>query len=185
MFALIAEKAWEDEKKAFLDTIAEDKREEIEAILDKNPEKMEDIKLWTKILTSSIEAGGGTVTGIKQPDEQIGRRSPSGKAPMIPKQQYEKDSDARQWISDLYSIIKDPSKTRQEKQEANKMIDELMLSMIKGLNVSKRKHGRMFGDWQVNECPKCRKLIKMPRGIEFDRCPCGWKLWSRESVVTP
>lgn len=184
MFGLIAEQEWTQQKEEFLKTIAEDKREGIEAMLDKNPEKLNDIKLWTEILTSSIEQAGGTVVGIKKP-EQTEKRKPSGRVPMIPKQQYEKDSDAKDWISGLYEVLKDPSKTKQEKREANRMVDELFMSIIKGFNVAKRRTGRRFGDWQLWECPSCRRVIKQPRGLEPDNCPaCGWKLWSREAVIT-
>jgi len=76
------------------------------------------------------------------------------------------------------------SRTEAEKNEANRMIDELFLEMIKGLNVAKQKTGRRFGDWQTWTCPQCKKQILQPRGLPTDSCPdCGWSQYTKGAVV--
>lgn len=175
-----------DEVEEFVSQASEDKQEELRKnfqfdiedpdSLNRARDKLANAKMWTNILKSAVEVGGGKVTGTK--------RAPSGKSTMA-SPSGGMNAGMKQWIDTIYGTLKDPSKTPQEKAEANLMADQMVMEMIKGMNIAKQRGGRRFSDWQVFECPRCRKKIIQPRGIPAEECPsCGWKLYARDAVVS-
>lgn len=71
-------------------------------------------------------------------------------------------------IDELYGIMADPTKTQLEKDEANKRVDKLFMSLIKGA-----KKAQKVPYLAITKCPACGFLI--PKG-KASSCPdCGWK----------
>ena len=164
----------DQEKRAEMSKILGDVDPEDPFTLDQAVEKLQNARIWSGFIKDAIEQSGGRVTGIS-------RRAPSGKATIQRSQKTGKD-DFKSYIDELYNIKKDPSRTVREKEEADRMLDELFMEVIKGINVAKRRTGRGLAEFQVNECPRCKNLIQMPLGETFDKCiVCGWELWSKEA----
>ena len=181
---------FETEKNQFLDLVQdESKRQELEEKFnyiddlgeidvdqfERAKDRLSDAKLWSGWIAQGIEQSGGRITGIGKP---------SGKA-VIRREPYSSGDksvdDAKQYIDELYAIKRNPSKTEDEKMQADKLLDELFMSVIKGINVAKRRTGRGLGNYQINECPSCHQLIQSPLGVPFNSCPsCGWKLYSNQ-----
>lgn len=191
---LSAEKAWrddvqkfEDERDAFLDLAKdEQKRAEMSKTFefeDGDPdsfesakERLANAKIWSGFIEDAITQHGGTVTG--------GSLRPRGKASLPPSNNSGDADNFKQYIDELYEIKRDPSRSATEKQNADRMLDELFLEVIKGVNVARRRTGRGFADYQVNECPRCGALNQLPRGQNFERCAaCGWTLYTRDAPV--
>ena len=166
-------KSFEKERDDFLNLAEDaDKREEMSDMFafesdnpesfEKAKEKLGDAKIWSGYIQSAIEQAGGTVTGINQ-------RAPSGKAP-VRRDVGNSENNFKDYIDELYSIKRDPSKTINQKEKADRMLDELFMEVIKGVNVSRRRIGSGLPDYQVNQCPRCGVLRQSPRGQVFDRC---------------
>jgi hypothetical protein len=193
--SLSAEKEFEtslakynEEREEFLSLVDDpDKRAEMEKILgevdpedafmlDVAVEKLNNAKMFSTWIRQAVEQSGGRVTGL---------RAPSGKARIIPQRQSQKtgaNDDFKAYIDSLYEIKKDPSRTVREKEEADLMLDELFMEVIKGINVARRRTGRSLPELQVNQCPRCQNLIQMSLGEPFDKCfVCGWELYSKEA----
>lgn len=194
MLALTAEaeyqkevQKFEAEKEDFLDLCKdEDKRQELVQRFDfdeNNPdsferakERLSDAKLWSSWIQQAVEGSGGHVTG-----GSVNRR-PSGKASIRRNDNNSVDSNFKTYVDELYAIKRNPAKTEDEKMEADRMLDEMFLEVIKGVNVSRRARGRGLPSMQVNQCPQCQRLIQSPRGHVFDECPeCGWTLYSKDA----
>lgn len=175
---------FESEKNAFLDLCKdESKRSEIESTFDYNPENPESLerakerlaqaKIWSGFIQDAVTQEGGRVSG--------GYVKPKGKA-TINRNVDSAEGNFKDYIDELYSIKRNASRTPEEKQKADRMLDQLFMEVIKGVNVSRRSKGKGLPSMQVNQCPQCGELVQMPRGHVFDECPeCGWRLYSKDA----
>ena len=173
IIALQAEKDFRSELAEFLSQLDDDeKRDEIKAMIGEDPERLENAKIMSRILEQAIVSGGGRVTG---------RRKPSGKASLPPKDTGLLDG-YKAYVDTLYSTLRDPSKSDLEKETANSMLDQLFFEMVKGLRVAKGKYGHAIAPYQVMECPNCQMLLTGERGEEIDYCPsCGWQKYVKSA----
>jgi hypothetical protein len=167
IIGLQAEKDFRNELDEFLSQVDnEDKKAQIRAMIDNDPDRLENAKMMTSILEQAIMAGGGRVTG---------RRAPSGKASLATNNSGISD-DFKTYVDTLYATLRDPTKSDLEKESTNQMLDQLFGEMVKGLRVAKGKYGHATESYQVMECPNCRLLLTGQSGAEIDYCPsCGWQ----------
>lgn len=169
------EEKFQDELEEFLNLAQDDeKREEMRTMIGNDKEKLANAKIWSNIIKSAVEQGGGTITGV--PQRRKGKASlPQGNEGSV--------DNYKDYIDELYAIKRDPSRSPKEKQEADHMLDELFMQVIKGINVSRRTHGGAgLASYQINECPSCGALNSMPRGQIFDKClACGWELYTKDA----
>lgn len=169
------EEQFKDELEEFLNLADdEEKREEMRKIIGNDPEKLNNAKLWSMFIKTGAEQGGATITGVPQ-------RKPKGKAG-LPAAPTGDAANFKDYIDELYGIKRDPSKTDAEKANADRLLDELFMEVIKGINVARRRTGHSLANYQVNQCPECGALSQSPAGMEFENCPaCGWTLFAKDA----
>jgi len=200
--ATIVLKAFEDDKKEFLDQIKDEKkRKSAEEIIGDDPTKLEDTKRWFAILKGAYEKTGVKVEGTKpegkddktgtknenseKPDgkkdddkdenpEDVGVVPPSGVAG-LPTTTGTKDSQLR-IIDELFKVLNNPAQdpaTMKAKDEANKKIDAWYKKLYEGRKKG-ASEGRTDYGYAMTMCPKCNKIIMGRRDEEIRSCPhCG------------
>jgi len=171
--SLLAMREFEGDKSKLLEVVPEDRKEELEEFID-TPEKLETLrKIYSaeeeETETRTAPAGKATL-GIKTRTETPSFGVERGYSdPMIQK------------ISDLYDVIGSNKSSVEDKQKAERTLDNLYLEMRKGLRDRKTKaeldyvypkKGR-YG-WT---CQSCGKMVQSNSRAETGiPCPhCGYR----------
>lgn len=194
-----ATKQFENEKDTFLSLIPdEDKRNELNEKIGDDPTVLNQYKMMSSFLTDTLERAGVKVTGKPENDDgndedneneeenesddvdESGdedvednddgeEATPAGRA-KLPSDNTPVGADTyKAYVDELYEILKDPTKTPQEKQIADKQVNELFGEMLNGIKAT----GQLPRLPPVSECPNCGYILSNP---ETETCPrCGWK----------
>jgi len=200
-------KEFETDKKKLLDQVKDEKkREGINKFIGDDPEKLEQVKLWTNVFTAALSEGNVKVEGKPKPD---GKPDPESKDTKDPKDDKDKDgkkpeiegdknpedietpppkgivglpkadskyASGRRIIDELYETLADPTKSASEKERANQKIGVMLTSMMKGRKKAREMGKGGYQHFEFRKCPDCGYLIQGPKG-GTDECPsCGWKL---------
>jgi len=199
--ATIALKAFEDNKKDLLELVKDEKKKKsIEKFIGDDPEKLEQVRLWTTVLTKGLEEGGVTVEGKESKEEN--ETKTNDKEPTKKDETPEKTDDVKddnpddvetpppkgvvglptatgtkasqeRIIDDLFKILDNPDqdpKTMMAKEEANKRINVFYRSLLEGRRKG-IKEGREKYGFSMTMCPKCSKMIMGRRDEEITKCP--------------
>jgi DNA-directed RNA polymerase subunit RPC12/RpoP len=170
--SLIALKEFEGDKQKLLELVPEDRKEELEEFVD-SPQKLETLR---KIYSAE--------------EEETSTRAPAGKATLPVKMGSETPSfDVEkgysdpwiQKISDLYNVIGSPKSSAEDKQKAERVLDNLYLEMRKGLKERKNQaqldyiypRKARYG-WNCQGCGRTNQTNSRPEtGIACVHC--GYK----------
>lgn len=172
----IALKEFEVQKNKLLSTIKNDERREwTSKYIGGDPERLKQVKAFSILIGKAIDVGK------EIPDSGTGVGSGVGATvPDIPSEGTLVDSrkaQARKVIADLYRIQADPTKTQMERDEADRRINGLFMSFIKGAKQAQIQ-GR-FPTFSTILCQACGQVIPVERGRSENapiECPdCGWK----------
>jgi len=167
-----AEKSWEIERDSLLQKVPESRREAIKNFISDDPEKLNQIKA-SMILQGQIEededeseektpSGRARLPEYMLPPDQRGQvRSPTYSNPTIQK------------YSDLYAILRSPTSTEEQKNEANQILDETFVEIRKGLQSRAKNNPYTLPTGVVTHCWFCGAIVEadLTTGIP---CPyCG------------
>lgn len=175
-----AEKSWIDEKEAFLNLVTDPKkRSELDEKIGDDPSKLNEIKRLTSFLVTALKGSGVQVTGLPvSDDDKPAEKTVSGRATLPQRNQSGGVAETyKDYVDELYEILKDPEKSAKEKKIADQKINELYASMILGIKSSKAtQRGDMPYLPSTSSCPNCgAQLIG-----DLESCPsCGWKLYAK------
>lgn len=168
MLALLAEKAFSNEKEAVLSGIEdEDEKAKLEAYIGDNPERLETVRMFKGIPDEDLDDGSEAVP----PKGKVKKLGTQGTTPTDGERKY--TNPTINMISELFSILKDPEKTEKEKAIANTKLDELYLQIAQG-----RKQNPNFKTIRgsITTCPSCGHALENVDIDEGGTCPyCGWK----------
>lgn len=193
-----ATKSFEKDKTDFLNLIPdENKRNELSEKIGDDPDSLNQYKMMSSFLTDALERAGVTVTGKSENGEENegGNGEESDDANNGESEEEETDSEDEEeettptgratlpeggnkpvgaenykaYVDELYEILKNPTKTPQEKQIADKQVNELFGEMLRGIKAT----GQLPHLPPISECPNCGYILSNP---ETETCPrCGWK----------
>lgn len=166
----------------------EDKKAELEGMFDYDRDdpdelqrvrdKLDNAKLWTGFIKTGIEQQGGTVYDNGSRRRYAGKAKLQGGASQ-PKRDAVADNH-KEYIDGLYTVLKDPSSTTEQKERANFTLDQLFGEVVKGLRVAKGRYGHATADWGVAECPQCGTMHQLSTGEILENCGvCGWSLHAK------
>lgn len=186
---------FETDKAALLALVTDEKKKKaVDAYIGTSPDKLEDVKMWTRLFIDSFKAGGGTVEGAPADNpgdaggddtggddggsddnpEDIKNPPPKGKAglPKVDK----KFASGQRIFDDLYDVLQNEHAAPTEIEAANQKINELMLEMMKGRSAAEKAGKAKFTRIEFKPCPECGTMIQGAQG-QTDACKaCGWKL---------
>lgn len=157
--AALALKDFNDKKAALLDKVKDEKkRKYVEDFIGDDPAKFKQVELMTGLLTNALGGGEGEEGDEEEGegDENDGAETPppKGKVKKQPKKPTA-DLSGRQIIDDLYNILADPTKTKTEKDIADKKITELFGQFTKG-----SKDAGKIVKIKVLNCPQCGNTME-------------------------
>lgn len=178
----IALKSFEDEKNAFLSQITDEKkRASAEKMIGDDPDRLENAKMMTELISAGIRQAGGHIKGESDEDDDGTEKVPNaGVVRALPKESSHGKEAIKEQIDEYFAIISDPSKSQKEKDLANTRITELYSEFRRGVRES-GKHDD-FPLLATMECPKCQNVMhgnicytcgyeipKIQRGKPFDK----------------
>lgn len=168
---LIATKAFDEEKTAFLDQIKDpEKRADAERRIGDDPEKLTSAQFIASIISAGIKQAGGEVKGLpeggkpaetpktseKPEDDGTEKVPPAGVAkapPVVPT-----GNVTTQVIDELFNILMDPQKSQREKDSANQKINEMYGEFRRGAKESGKKDSYPLPP--TMDCPKCHSIMQ-------------------------
>ena len=204
--ATIVLKEFEIAKKDLLDQVKDEtKRKGISKFIGEDPEKLEQVKLWTNVLTTSLGVGNVKVENPEKPDPKNentkdnkdnkdpenkdgkdnkdgGDENPEDVSTPPPKgivglpKVDAKYASGRRIIDDLYETLGDPTKSASEKDKANQKISIMLSSLMKGRKKAREMGKGEFQHFEFRKCPDCGYLIQGLKGTTDSCLACGWKL---------
>ncbi len=167
-----ATKHFEEEKNAFLNLIPdEEKRNEVSEKIGDDPEVLREYRKMASFFSTMLQKAGVRVT-----DNEGEEFTPSGRATLPNQNQGSVAENYKEYVDELYDILKDPEKTTKEKKIADKKINDLFAEMVLGIKARGSRNQDMPYLPPTASCPNCgAQLIG-----DLESCPaCGWKLFAK------
>jgi len=154
---LVATKDFENEKQKLLAKIPdEQKRAYVDKYIGDDPERLENIALWTNILKEGIISGGGKISDEDEGIEKVPPASAVGPYRAETPQETKKEQ-LRQHIKSLFDILADPNASQKKKDSANREINLYYAEVRKGARASGITDRMAL---HVMECPKCHETME-------------------------
>lgn len=170
-----ATKHFEDEKNAFLNLIPdEEKRNEIAEKIGDDPQVLQEYQRMASFLASALKGSGVKITGLPEEDEEDSY-TPSGRA-TLPQGNQGVAENYKEYVNELYEILKDPEKSVKERKIADQKINDLFAQMVLGIKARGSRNQDMPYLPPTASCPNCgAQLIG-----DLESCPhCGWRLYAK------
>ena len=158
---LEAYRQFERDRDNLLKNIPSERREKIKEFIGEAPERIEQVK------ASLILAG----QDFDSDDNEEPKKTIAGKATLIDSKNQGRETGrvsytnpVIQQYSDLYSILRSPTSSEQEKSEANQILDDAFVEIGKGLRSRSRNNPYSLPTGCVSGCMKCGKIVEMDLG---------------------
>lgn len=162
---IIAMKDFENDKKALLKTITDEKRRDyVEKFIGEDPERMEQVKFMMGVISTGIKQAGVEIRG--EDEDGTEKVPPSGaRVRALSPESSDAKERVKEEIDKQFSILTDPSKSQDAKDLANQKINELYQQFRAGARASGKRD--KFDIPPTMNCPKCKSVMQ---GIVCQEC---------------
>lgn len=176
-----AMKKWIEDRDKLLQKVSPDRREAIKNFVGDDPDKLAQVE-GSLLLQGQLE------------DDEEDERTPAGRArlpdSMLPPNQRQSrtpmyDNPTIQKYSDLYTILRSPTSTAEEKVEAEQILNETFSEIKRGLKTRSKNNPYQLPTGVVNHCWKCGYVteVDLSRGTP---CPnCGYRFGIDDFPTNP
>ncbi len=164
-----AEKKFMTDKENLLQKIVEGRRDKISDFIGEDPEKIESVKASLILQGQDFDD--------ENDDDAPAPTSPAGKVTLQSEQgghteRVSYQNPTIQKYSDLYSIIRSPTCSEQEKSEAEQILDNTFNEIGKGLRSRSRNNPYSLPTGVVTHCMNCGMICEqdLGKGIPCPHC---------------
>jgi len=173
-----AMKTFLENRDELLRKIPKDRREVVKNFVGDDPDKLAQIE------------GSLLLSGQIEEDDEIPESSPAGRArlpdSMLPPEQRGQgrtptyQNPTVQQYHELYQIIRSPTSTEQQKQEAEAILDSTFVEVRRGLESRNRNNPYQLPTGVVSHCMNCGAVVEAD--LTKTPCPhCGFD-WSKDKL---
>lgn len=207
----IALKAFQEERAKLLDLIKDEtKRAGVEKYIGDDPERLQQVQMWTSVFEKALNEGGVKIEGKpKSKETGEGNETKEGKKDGETKTGDGETKDlnpedvetvppkgtvglpkvdakfvsGKAIIDEVYAILGNPLSTPVEMEKASQKANQMLSQLMAGRRKARESGKGAFQRFEFRKCPECGYLIQGLQGAT-DKCPaCRWTLVRKKESI--